>query len=766
MMEMEFDEEHLLRLPSTVIRRILTSLRQPEIDSFTKAFPFYQSVCDLELKTMETQFERRKYFKWNRCLHSTSIEGNSEELVADRVAGAIAYHPPDKAIYLFGGEPLLADPGIWPETRRRGAVFNDIWKFDLTTLKWSRVIVPSPPYPEARCNASLISWNDELVLYGGSQYGYDGAVPIFNDVFVYNPKANTWREMRTENPGPKRCGHSVVISGDYMILYGGNRVPTYDNQPLSTSDLFLLNLVTEKWFNVKLHQNRTFYGSIDDYDKLSNPREQYFPNLHQAKSKLVKIRDGLLLIVGEMMRDEYGSALVISYAYPEFARFKWKRVENIGRWWNMKKNSRRMEIDNTCPNRNFWQTAVIQNENTIRLVSLGKLRSSLITKNELTLRYDLVKKRCIKFIDAMRSQLERGLQERIAAIEDFEREFDRDLSIECEGIACKLTNVFADQQQIRSVVGTKLKVPTMNGFRMDVASEEGIQWEGAELDDIDIYELKQLIREMVQQLHNRFYPTNVDNPCSYLSVANRALRRMAVYTAEIKTDVTFEQFPKIEWVAQPIQYRAAPDTEMYSLTGAHHEVVMHGGRVYCNEVFSHMGYTYLLTGTSNITQPRPRIWEYGKKMRSLDQIRMTKLVSFGTSALGICSIPDELRAEFKKFRFSKSTCMNALILKISREQHELSIEERMEDCNLAEVRDELPSQQPRFVLLSWCKKHDDNRSSYPLSLIYFCPTGSSPELQMMYAGSRNFIVNEFQLTKNLEIRDIDELDEDLLDSKF
>ncbi|CAI5444599.1 unnamed protein product [Caenorhabditis angaria] len=137
-----------------------------------------------------------------------------------------------------------------------------------------------------------------------------------------------------------------------------------------------------------------------------------------------------------------------------------------------------------------------------------------------------------------------------------------------------------------------------------------------------------------------------------------------------------------------------------------------------------------------------------------------------TSSLVICSIPEDVRAEFKKFRFSKATTMSALILKISRDSHELSIEEQFDDSSLEEIREELPSQQPRFILLSWCKKHEDKRITYPMSLIYYCPTGSSPELQMMYAGSRNFIVNECQLTKNMEIRDVDELDEDLLDSKF
>ena len=36
---------------------------------------------------------------------------------------------------------------------------------------------------------------------------------------------------------------------------------------------------------------------------------------------------------------------------------------------------------------------------------------------------------------------------------------------------------------------------------------------------------------------------------------------------------------------------------------------------------------------------------------------------------------------------------------------------------------------------------------------------------MLYAGSRNSLVQECELTKNFEVRDIDELTQDYIDSK-
>ncbi|XP_025049182.1 glia maturation factor gamma [Alligator sinensis] len=54
---------------------------------------------------------------------------------------------------------------------------------------------------------------------------------------------------------------------------------------------------------------------------------------------------------------------------------------------------------------------------------------------------------------------------------------------------------------------------------------------------------------------------------------------------------------------------------------------------------------------------------------------------------------------------------------------------------------------PTFVAYSYQYKHDDGRVSYPLCLIFSSPLGCKPEQQMMYAGSKNRLVQATQLTK-------------------
>ncbi|CAD6199345.1 unnamed protein product [Caenorhabditis auriculariae] len=137
-----------------------------------------------------------------------------------------------------------------------------------------------------------------------------------------------------------------------------------------------------------------------------------------------------------------------------------------------------------------------------------------------------------------------------------------------------------------------------------------------------------------------------------------------------------------------------------------------------------------------------------------------------SGTLAICSVPDEVKEKLRDFRFAKSSSMNALIVKVQKETQEFAVEEEYLDSNLDEIRDELPAQQPRFLLLSWCRKHDDGRQSFPLLLVYYCPNGCSPDLQMLYAGSRNHLIKECDLTKTIELRDLDDLTDEFIVSKL
>uniref|UniRef100_A0A0K0CXI8 ADF-H domain-containing protein n=1 Tax=Angiostrongylus cantonensis TaxID=6313 RepID=A0A0K0CXI8_ANGCA len=86
-----------------------------------------------------------------------------------------------------------------------------------------------------------------------------------------------------------------------------------------------------------------------------------------------------------------------------------------------------------------------------------------------------------------------------------------------------------------------------------------------------------------------------------------------------------------------------------------------------------------------------------------------------------------------------------LIVKVDRDTQQIILDSSLEECSIEEIRKEL-SQQPRFVLISYVLRHADGRLSYPMCLVFYSPEGCSPELQMMYAGSKENVVQECEVT--------------------
>ncbi|CAH2329008.1 Glia maturation factor beta [Pelobates cultripes] len=116
-------------------------------------------------------------------------------------------------------------------------------------------------------------------------------------------------------------------------------------------------------------------------------------------------------------------------------------------------------------------------------------------------------------------------------------------------------------------------------------------------------------------------------------------------------------------------------------------------------------------------------------------------------------------------------------MKIDKDRRLVVLEEEHEGISPDELKDELPERQPRYPLFngiasprsqiySYKYLHDDGRVSYPLCFIFSSPVGCKPEQQMMYAGSKNKLVQTAQLTKVFEIRNTEDLTEEWLTEKL
>ncbi|XP_011807920.1 PREDICTED: glia maturation factor gamma [Colobus angolensis palliatus] len=121
-----------------------------------------------------------------------------------------------------------------------------------------------------------------------------------------------------------------------------------------------------------------------------------------------------------------------------------------------------------------------------------------------------------------------------------------------------------------------------------------------------------------------------------------------------------------------------------------------------------------------------------------------------SDSLVVCEVDPELTEKLRKFRFRKETDNAAIIMKVDKDRQMVVLEEEFQ----------------RFVVYSYKYVHDDGRVSYPLCFIFSSPVGCKPEQQMMYAGSKNRLVQTAELTKVFEIRTTDDLTEAWLQEKL
>lgn len=141
-------------------------------------------------------------------------------------------------IYIFGGQV-------------EGFFFNDLVAFDLNALqqasnRWEILIQNTidggPPHgqiPPARTNHSIVTWNDRLYLFGGT----DG-VTWFNDVWSYDPRTNSWTQLECIGYIPAaREGHASALVGDVMYIFGGR---TEEGNDLG--DLAAFRISSRRWY--------------------------------------------------------------------------------------------------------------------------------------------------------------------------------------------------------------------------------------------------------------------------------------------------------------------------------------------------------------------------------------------------------------------------------------------------------------------------------------------------------------------------------------
>ncbi|KAK6745431.1 hypothetical protein RB195_011888 [Necator americanus] len=582
----------ILNLPTTAVRRMLRFLRYPDLRNVAKAIPSFSPLCDDEYRKVDRELLSRRDFKWTRFASS-----NDEESMAPRGLHSMAFHEKECAMYAFGGEA--------PDWRLQGdtcgpASFNDLWKLDMTSLKWSRVVVKSSPYPLPKYLCSMVVYKDELLIYGGCRpLPRYGSAMHLNEMHVFNTKKRAYRILVTTNDGPNLAGHASCMHGDLFIVHGG---------VVSTCEVSyrvsVLDMVAKRWFNAPLPG----FPSVLHY-LASSP----IPSFMVGSSSLVVLKEGCLLATGENMRDDLPQNTSILFVFdpkdPEGVEWKYKLIPGIGRWWPP------VGLSPPPSNKNFGGIAVMRCDRLIRLISLGMpQKGSKDSRCNIT--YDGVQKRSTNFIKHVRGILEaemsRREQVRRYCRENDEGEAERSAKlsevIENDGIKCTLGQCYLSTLEAENCKGARFatKPRTMDLVTIAVAINPQAESQRATpLDEVDVAELKLRLRTMIAQLHMKYYSTRPDVLLSpNLPSRNSSFRRMVAFTADIPIGEDFDpvrDLNRIEWIPQTVQYGGPPETRKYCIVAARGEAVVHGGSVHFGDGMGMMGYTYLMSPVA--TQP-------------------------------------------------------------------------------------------------------------------------------------------------------------------
>lgn len=127
---------------------------------------------------------------------------------------------------------------------------NDLAAFDLNQLqapnnRWEVLIentdtAPSKgKVPPARTNHSMVTYNDKLYLFGGTN-GFQW----FNDVWCYDPAINQWTQLDCIGYIPvPREGHAAALVDDVMYVFGGRTEEGAD-----LGDLAAFRIASRRWY--------------------------------------------------------------------------------------------------------------------------------------------------------------------------------------------------------------------------------------------------------------------------------------------------------------------------------------------------------------------------------------------------------------------------------------------------------------------------------------------------------------------------------------
>ncbi|PWY97244.1 hypothetical protein BCV70DRAFT_69247 [Testicularia cyperi] len=123
-----------------------------------------------------------------------------------------------------------------------GTFMNDLWSFDLNSLKGTPTwepIKPSGDAPPKRTGHASVTFKDKIYVFGGTDGQYH-----YNDTWCFDIATNSWSELSCIGYIPvPREGHAACLVDDVMYIFGGRGVDGKD-----LGDLASFKISNQRWY--------------------------------------------------------------------------------------------------------------------------------------------------------------------------------------------------------------------------------------------------------------------------------------------------------------------------------------------------------------------------------------------------------------------------------------------------------------------------------------------------------------------------------------